>query len=416
MMTKTDRQPIVSGKLRIQEWTEVIRGREYEREASLTWVEVPGTVRRIGDRAFADCPNLREVILQEGITSIADNVFTGCKKLESIEIPDSVTDIRGWAFYGCGLRVPVFNARKDRLIFCPKEVAGSSYAVPEGIREIGTQAFIKLPDLKEVLLPEGLAVIRNRAFIDCGFSEIVLPNSVKTIESGAFLGCEHLTEIKRRGKGDSVKLRNLPSLFPSACKPPEERHWKSREFTALAKECSRGKPDAIQRMADYFERKAELYPQISFYRAAFHFWTYRASEWGSKKAKEYLEAWPLEHPQEKGMASPCLTERLSGTGDGAALRALGFFFFKAGQCYSLSGTDEDGVVEVSAWVDSDGPDEDGFGREEYYDYWYLDDCLNLPPGGKCLHRYSSLDRRGEEIKERFWKEHDIAAKAVKNRR
>lgn len=423
MTEKLNKQPIILGKLKIEEGTEAIKDREYDGETSLTWVDVPGTVKKIGTRAFADCPNLRKVILHEGVTSIAHNAFTGCKKLESIELPESVTDIEGWAFYDSGLKTAVFNAKGDKLIFCPKEAAGSSYTVPECVREIGVQAFLKLPELKEVLLPEGLSVIRNRAFIDCGFSEIILPGSIQTVETGAFCDCKHLTEIKRKdgtdlvqARLDSLKMRNRTFLFPCACKLPLEKHWKTREFIALAKKCRYGKPEAIQRMADYFERKAELYPQTSFYRAAFHFWTYRAYERGSKKAKGYLETWFREHPADESPASPCLSERLSGIGDGTALRALGFFFFSEKQQYSLSGMDADGVVEVSTWVDFDGPDEDGFGREEYFNYWYLDDCLNLPPMGKCLHRYSSIDRRAETVKERFWKEHEKAAKVVKKRK
>lgn len=406
--------------LKIPEGTQTIREREYEKNASLTWVEIPGTVKRIESRAFADCPNLSRVILREGVVSIAHNVFTGCGKLESIELPQSVTDIEGWAFYESGLKEPVFNAHKDKLIFCPKEAAGSSYAVPEGIREIGVQAFLYLSELREVLLPEGLEVIRNRAFIDCGFQEILLPDSVKTVEPGAFEHCKNLKEIRRtsetdlvRERRDSLRMRNRTFFSPCASELPVEKHWKTREFAALAKGCSLGKTEAIQAMADYFERKAKLHPEIVFYRQAFHFWIYRAWEWGSKGAKGYLEAWVREHAHDTTLVSPYLSERLSGSGDGTGLRALGFFFFQEGQHYNLSGMDADGVVEVSAWVDEDGPDEDGFGREEYYDYWYLDDCLNLPPKGKCLHSYSSRDRRMEHIKERFQIEQKKAAKAVK---
>lgn len=421
-MARMKRQPIIFGKLRIDEGTEVIGFGQYEKQGSLTYVEIPGTVKRIEARAFADCPNLKTVILREGIISIGHNVFTGCKKLESIELPSSVTDIEGWAFYDSGLKEAVFNGAGDRLIFCPKEAAGSSYTVPKGIREIGVQAFVDLTELKEVLLPEGLEVIRNRAFIGCGFPEIILPDSVRTVEPGAFCHCRNLTAIRRRNETDlvqarmdSLKMRNLGFLSPCACELPEERHWKTREFMALAKECSLGKPEAIQEMADYFERKAKQNPQTLFYQAAFHFWTYRAWAWGSKKARAFLESWFLEHPEDIGMVSPYLSERLSGAGDGTALRALGFFFFKEGQHYCLEGMDKEGAVEACTWVDEDGPDEDGFGREDYYDYWYLDDCLNLPPMGKCLHSYSSIDRRAEHIASQFREERQKAVRAMKER-
>lgn len=216
-----------------------------------------------------------------------------------------------------------------------------------------------------------------------------------------------------RARRDSLRMRNRTFLSPCASELPKEKHWKTWEFAVLAKRCSLGKTEAIQGMADYFDRKASQHPQTAFYRQAFHFWIYRAWEWGSEEAKEYLETWIREHPGDVALESPYLSEKLSGSADGKALRALGFFFFREGQHYSLEEMDEDGVVEASIWVDDDGPDEDGFGREEYYDYWYLDDCLNLPHGGKRLHSYSSRDRRLDAVQERFRKEHETAAKAVK---
>ena len=44
-------------------------------------VVVPGTVKHIGERAFADCRNLDTITLSEGLESIGDDAFSDCKKL-----------------------------------------------------------------------------------------------------------------------------------------------------------------------------------------------------------------------------------------------------------------------------------------------------------------------------------------------
>lgn len=421
MFWKTKSPYIKAGKLTIPQGIRAIKKREYEMNPSLVQAEIPGTVETIGYRAFADCPNLRKVILHEGIKTIEDNVFIGCGALESIVLPCSVENIQGWAFYGSELKEPVFSASGDRLIYCPKEAAGRAYKVPEGVREIGVQAFINQEGLKEVILPEGLTVIRNRAFIGCGFTEIVIPDSVRTVETGAFFCCRELQEIKIKGETDVVKARlealrmeNKAFLVPYRIKLPEERYWETSEFQALARQCSLGETEAMQKMADYFEEKAaEPVHQTGFYEGAFHFWTYRAYEGGSRKAKEYLEAIFRAHPEKCVTFSSYLTENLQGLAEGEALRAMGFFFFREGLQYELKGKDGDGVVEVKTWVDDDGPDEDGFGREEYYDFWYLDDRLNLPPGGECVHNQSESSKGYDGIGELFRREHDIAARAVK---
>ena len=92
---------------------------------------------------------------------------------------------------------------------------------------------------------------------------------------------------------------------------------------------------------------------------------------------------------------------------GELLNALGFPFFEPGREYSLSGVDQDGVVEVSSWESDEGPDEDGFGREEFYDWWYLNEYLVLPKGVGYIHSYSNLDKRNSE--EKFRALHDRVA-------
>ena len=83
-------------------------------------VFVPGTVRHIGKRAFADCKNLETIILSEGIESIEDNVFTGCEKLREIHLPSSIKKINGETFFNSGLSKPVFSADGKVLVYYPQ--------------------------------------------------------------------------------------------------------------------------------------------------------------------------------------------------------------------------------------------------------------------------------------------------------
>ena len=96
------------------------------------------------------------------------------------------------------------------------------------------------------------------------------------------------------------------------------------------------------------------------------------------------------------------------------MNALGFSFFEPGRWYTLEEMDEDGVVLASSYFDEDGPDSDGFGREEYYDWWFLDDRLNPVPGSPMIHSFSHIDRR---INPKLFQErHDTVAQAIRARR
>ena len=71
-------------------------------ESSITSIEIPASVKTIGNRAFQNCYSLISVTFDEGskLTSIGNNAFYYCG-IESISIPASVETIGYGAFYNC---------------------------------------------------------------------------------------------------------------------------------------------------------------------------------------------------------------------------------------------------------------------------------------------------------------------------
>lgn len=102
----------------------------------------------------------------EGIEEIKSNAFTDCPGLKSIR------HLIGWASYESGLRLSVLSASGHILYFCPAAAAGTGYTVPEGVREIGMQAFVELKDLQQVIFPDSLQIIREKTIIACGMASL----------------------------------------------------------------------------------------------------------------------------------------------------------------------------------------------------------------------------------------------------
>ena len=192
------------------------------------------SLKRLERSAFSQCHNLTEVTLPEGLEKLERGVFYGCANLTDVYLPEGVTNINKGAFLQCNALVRIHadpnnpNYRdmdgmlysKDGtcLIFCPNGL--SDVTIPEGVTEIGTEAFadgdlleqVHLPQslqkigscafsrstkLATIALPENLAVIGEAAFSFCSaLTTMIIPNSVNTIEGGSFQKCTALKWIQ----------------------------------------------------------------------------------------------------------------------------------------------------------------------------------------------------------------------------
>ena len=64
-------------------------------------VAIPGSVKKIGRYAFAECRNLTAIAIPEGVETIEPFAFTQCFNLKRVELPNSLKTIGGGAFAAC---------------------------------------------------------------------------------------------------------------------------------------------------------------------------------------------------------------------------------------------------------------------------------------------------------------------------
>ena len=162
-------------------------------------------LRTIGDQAFWSANMLREVVFPDGLETIGAGVFTNCS-LDSVYIPASVSSIDDTAFGSCGKFIVasdnlsyksengvLFDKNGTTLIRYPDD-ATTSYTIPNSVVIIGDFAFAYTTNLANIIIPEGVTTIGNRAFYGGAFEIINLPASVTTIGDLAFGGYD-LTAI-----------------------------------------------------------------------------------------------------------------------------------------------------------------------------------------------------------------------------
>ena len=76
-------------------------GREAFVNLGIKEIQIPGSVKVIGENAFNSCHNLTEVFFPEGLETISSTAFFACSNLNLIEFPNSLKEIEGWAFGDC---------------------------------------------------------------------------------------------------------------------------------------------------------------------------------------------------------------------------------------------------------------------------------------------------------------------------
>ena len=172
--------------------------------------DIPEGTKIIGDYAFGDA-EIESLYIPDSVTTIGNFAFAKCD-LDSIFIPDGVTNIGNNPFLSFDdtdciqftashptLTVKdgvLFDKNEKRLIWHPKELDNTTYTVPEGTKIIGGGAFENCyPSLENLILPDSIINIGDRAFRRCNFSTIIIPEKVETIGNCAFAYCSKLESV-----------------------------------------------------------------------------------------------------------------------------------------------------------------------------------------------------------------------------
>lgn len=144
------------------------------------------------------------------VTTLGSGTFATKDMIASITIPATVDTINSSCFYGCTVLKQVslaegntaftvtdgvlFSANGEDLIVYPQAMEGTSYTIPDTVREIWTSAFSNTK-LTDVTFPDGLLYIDDWAFASSALTSLDLPDTVTEIGQYAFAYCTGISEI-----------------------------------------------------------------------------------------------------------------------------------------------------------------------------------------------------------------------------
>ncbi len=161
-------------------------------------VELPDSVKSIGNLAFSRCQSLTDITIPEGVTSIGEEAFYECRSLPGINLPSGLTNIGRYAFSYCygltDIDIPVGATGGDWVFsHC---IGLTHVTIPDGMTEIWGGMFSGCTELTAIEIPDSVTKIGDWAFSECsGLTSINIPSDVTEIGGGAFSECTGLTEI-----------------------------------------------------------------------------------------------------------------------------------------------------------------------------------------------------------------------------
>ena len=178
---------------------EVFRGWNDSQKVSLVYNGYKASISDDGlQTPFTSSDAMFEVSIAKGVTEIKDDAFNGMASLSEIEIPNSVRKIGNRAFAWTSLQsisigANVISIGDESFIGCDllEEVGFGSR-----LGSIGEKAFFGCDSLAEVKLPDSVYYIGDMAFAYCSSLEKVdLGTRVSNIPSKAFHCSDRLSSI-----------------------------------------------------------------------------------------------------------------------------------------------------------------------------------------------------------------------------
>ena len=134
-----------------------------------TLVSIPESIERIGYQAFADNPNLKTVVIGNGVTVIEAGAFLDCVKLEKVVFGNNVKEVYSEAFKNCkSLKEVRLNSKLSTIGSVVFDGCSSltTIEIPYSVSTIGWSAFGNMPKLTDIYCarssePEGWDVDWN---------------------------------------------------------------------------------------------------------------------------------------------------------------------------------------------------------------------------------------------------------------
>lgn len=249
-----------------------------ETQSEIRQLIIEEGITNTGKNLLKDAENLTEVSLPDSLTEISDHTFAGCTSLTTITIPKNVTKKVTSAFedssieevefaegsrtVACQLFTNCITLKKVHLANTVQTIRASAFKgckklceinFPEGLEEIHYNAFQGCASLKKITIPKSLKNGGTNCFAGSGLEKITFEEGIINIPSELFSGCTGIGQISLP---DSVRTIGYAAF--SGCQsltvtklPPQLTEIGNNAFYNCKKITSAEFPDTLEKIGDY---------------------------------------------------------------------------------------------------------------------------------------------------------------------
>ena len=164
--------------------------------ASVVRLEIPAGYTSIQERTLRTDKGFTSMVtckIPEGVLTMGTNNFYSNAVIQEVEFPDSLDAIGTECFRLSSIKKVIIgkNTVVSDMAFYDAESL-ETVILSEGIKTIGTRAFIRCTSLTSITLPSTLESVGISAFYGSSLTEIVVPENVTSIGKTAFANCASL--------------------------------------------------------------------------------------------------------------------------------------------------------------------------------------------------------------------------------
>lgn len=163
---------------------------------NLTYINIPDSIKILSNYSFESCYSLTSVKTGKNVEIIGNHAFYGCHKLATVYVSPNIKKICKEAFSNCNAITSVHIESVSAWCGIEFEYSSTSHSYKSNPLYYGANLYLNNEVVHDLIIPEGVESINRCAFINCkGIESVHIPKSMKRIGKWNSVGNVYISDL-----------------------------------------------------------------------------------------------------------------------------------------------------------------------------------------------------------------------------